>query len=169
MVTGQRSQHLHRCNEAYLGSRKRQRYRREQPAEARKHIGPTAVFQPSPGLGQSPESRKTKPRTGKTRRSAHTRETGFWCGLGTAVFSVFLAIYRIKTCRPCRPRRAHRAPRSIVSCAIPQLRTCRATRSIQQTPCERAHVKPPLYRTRPNKLGLSQNKKTNYQNKLATN
>ena len=38
-----------------------------------------------------------------------------------------------------------------------------------RTTCECAHVKPPLYRTRPNKLGLSQNKKANYQNKLATN
>jgi len=25
-VTGQRSQHLHRCNEAHMGSRKRKRY-----------------------------------------------------------------------------------------------------------------------------------------------
>ena len=87
------------------------------------------LLQPSPELSWSPEPRKTKSRTGKTRRNAHTRETGFWCGQRTTAFSVFLAIYRIKTCRPCRPRRAHRAPRSIASCAIRQLRTCRATRS----------------------------------------
>jgi len=54
------------------------------------------LLQPSPELSRSPEPRKTKSRTGKTRRNAHTRETGFWCGQRTTAFSVFLAIYRIK-------------------------------------------------------------------------
>jgi hypothetical protein len=73
------------------------------------------------------------------------------------LLNIYIYIYESKQKRrPVRPRRAHRTPRSVVSCAIPQLRTCRAIRSTK-TPCERAHIKS-LYRTRPSISGSQRNK-----------